>query len=37
MALQGLDTADFKRCDFSKKLRVETSEDMEKLIACVGH
>ena len=36
-ALQGLDTDDFEGCEFSKKFRAETSGDMEKLMACVGH
>ena len=37
IALQGLDTNDFESCNFSKKFRVETSGDMEKLMACGGH
>ena len=37
IALQGLDTDGFEGCEFSKKFRVETSGDMEKLMACVGH
>ena len=37
MALQGLDTDDIEGCEFSKKFRAETSGDMEKLMACVGH
>ena len=37
MALQVLDTDDIEGCDFSKKFRFETSGDMEKLMACVGH
>ena len=37
MDLQGLDTYGFEGCEFSKKFRAETSGDMEKLIACVGH
>ena len=37
MALQGLDTDDIEGCEFSKKFRAETSEDMEKLMTCVGH
>jgi len=37
IALQDLDTNDFDGCEFSKKFRAETSGDMEKLMACVGH
>ena len=37
ITLQGLDTDDFKGCEFSTKSRAETSGDMEKLMACVGH
>ena len=37
MALQGLDTDDIEGCHLSKKFRAETSGDMEKLMACVGH
>ena len=37
LALQGLDTDDFEGCEFLKKFRAETSGDMEKLMACVGH
>ena len=37
IALQGLDTDDIEGCEFSKKFRAETSGDMEKLMACVGH
>ena len=36
IALQGLDKDDIEGCEFSKKFRAE-SEDMEKLMACVGH
>ena len=32
-----LDTDVLEGCEFSKKFRVETSGDMEKLMACVGH
>ena len=37
LALQGLDTDDIEGCKFSKKFRVETSVDMDKLMAYVGH
>ena len=37
IALQGLDTDDIEGFDFSKKFRTETSGNMEKLMACVGH
>ena len=37
IALQDLDTNDFDGCEFSKKFKAETSGDMEKLMACVGH
>ena len=37
IALQGLDTCVFKGCEFSKKFRAETSGNMEKAMACVGH
>ena len=37
IALQDLDTKEFESCEFSKKFRVETIVDMEKLMACVGH
>ena len=37
IALQGLDTNELGGCEFSKKFRAETSGDMEKLMACVGH
>ena len=37
MALQELDTDDIAGYEFSKKFRAETSGDMEKLMACVGH
>ena len=37
IALAGLDANDFESCEFSCKFRVETSGDMEKLMACVGH
>ena len=37
IALQGLDTDDIEGCEFSKKFRAETSGDMDKLMACVGH
>eukprot|EP00493_Phyllostaurus_siculus_P022712 UN23046 len=37
MCLQGLATDDIQGCDFSSKVRAETSGDMEKLMACVGH
>ena len=37
IVLQGLDTYDIEGCEFSKKCRAETSGDMEKLMACVGH
>ena len=37
IALQGLDTDDIKGCEFSKKFRVETSGNMEKVMTCVGH
>ena len=35
--LQGLDADEFEGCKFSWKFRAETSGDMEKLMACVGH
>ena len=37
IALQGLDIYCFEGCEFSKKFRAETSGDMEKLMASVGH
>ena len=37
IALQVLATDDIQGCDFSKKFSAETSEDMEKLMACVRH
>ena len=37
IALQGLYTNDIEGCEFSKKFRAETSEDMEKLMVCVRH
>ena len=37
IALQGLDTDDIESCEFSKKFRAETSADMQKLMACIGH
>ena len=37
IALQGLDTYDIEGCKFSKKFRAETSGDMGKPMACVGH
>ena len=37
IALQGLDTDDIEGCEFSKKIGAETSGNMEKLMACVGH
>ena len=37
MTLQDLDTDHIEGCDFSKKFRAETSGDMEKLMAYVGH
>ena len=35
--LQGLATNYIQGCDFSSKVRAETSGDMEKLMAYVGH
>ena len=37
IALQDLDTNHSDGCKFLKKFRAETSGDMEKLMACVGH
>ena len=37
IALQGLATDDIEGREFSKNFRAETSGDMEKLMACVGH
>ena len=37
IALQCLDTDDFEGCEFLKKVRAESSGDMEKLMACDGH
>ena len=37
IALQGLDTDDFENCKFAKKFTSKTNENMEKLMACVGH
>ena len=37
MTLQDLDTDDIEGCEFPKKFRAETSGDMEKLMAFVGH
>ena len=37
MVLQDLDTDGIEGCEFSKKFRAETSGDMEKVMACVGH
>ena len=36
-ALQDLDTDNIEDCEFSKKFRAESSGDMKKLMACVGH
>jgi len=37
IALQDLDTDDFENCNFAKKFTSKTDENMEKLMACVGH
>ena len=37
IALQDLDTDDIESCELAKQFRAETSGDMEKLMACVGH
>ena len=37
IALQAVDTDDVEDCEFSKKFRAKSSDDMEKLMACVGH
>ena len=37
IALEGLDEDVFEGCEFSWKFRDETSGDMQKLLACVGH
>ena len=37
ITLQCLDIDDIEVCDFSKKFRDETSGDMERLMAYVGH
>ena len=37
MALQGLSQMTLKVASFSKKFRAETSENMRKPMACVGH
>ena len=37
IALQDLDTNDLEGREFSTKFRAETSGDMDKLMACVGH
>ena len=37
IAQQTLDTNDLEGCEFSSKFRAETIEDIEKLMACVGH
>ena len=37
IALQDLGTDDIEGSEFSKKFRAESSGDMEKLMACVGH
>ena len=37
IALQDLDTNDFENCNFAKKFTSKTDENMEKLMACVGH
>ena len=37
MALSDLDADDFEGCEFSWKFRAESSVDMEKQMACVGH
>ena len=36
-ALSGLNADDFEDCEFSWKFRAETSGDMEKQMAYVGH
>ena len=37
IALHGWHTDDFEAFKLSKKFRAETSGDMKKLMACVGH
>ena len=37
IALQSVDTDDLEGSEFSKKFRAKSSEDMEKLMGCVGH
>ena len=37
IAFQGLDTDGFENFKFAKKFTSETHENMEKLMACVGH
>ena len=37
IALQALDTDDLEGGEFSTKFRAETSGDIEKQMACVGH
>ena len=37
IALEVVDTDDLEGCEFSKKFRAKSSEDMKKLMGCVGH
>ena len=37
IALSGLDADDFETCKFSWKFRADTSGDMQKQMACIGH
>ena len=37
IALQAVDKDDLEGCEFSKKFRAKSSEDMKKLMGCVGH
>ena len=37
ITLQDFDTDDLEGCKFSSKFRAEIIEDLEKLMACVGH
>ena len=37
IGLQALDTDDLEGCEFSSRFRAETTGDMQKPMACVGH
>ena len=37
MALQAVDLDDIEGWEFSKKFKAKSSEDMKKLVGCVGY